>query len=90
MPVQAFVTAAGRQIFKSATGRFISKQTYLRELRRGPGGRFITKARQVGKLTKSGLAQQLMEELGPPIGGGNWDARVNKSGPRFADMLSGR
>ena len=90
--VTAIVNAVGRTIFRKA-GRFISRNTYLREIRRIPkgvegAGRFISKIQHAGGLTQAGLAQQLQAMFGPPIGGGNWVSRVRKSTERFIDLAA--
>ena len=87
--LSAVPNALGRILYRQG-GKFISKNKYLRELRRGVGGRFGTKVKQVSGLSKSGIAEQLMQEMGAPMGGGTWHARVKKSGKKFADMLSGQ
>lgn len=84
----ATVDSLGR-VQRRIDGRQVSKSIYLREKRRGPGGKFGSKKSHIGSLPKSGLAQQVMDELGPPIGGGDWQLRVLKSGERFRDMLTG-
>lgn len=90
--VTAVVNSVGRTIYRKA-GRFISKNTFLRESRRIPAGlkgagRFVSRARHARALSSSGLAQRLMEEIGAPIGGGNWVSRVRKSTERFTDLLA--
>ena len=89
--ISAAVNAAGRQIFRKA-GRFISKSTYLRELRRIPkglegAGRFVSAAKHARGLTKSGVAKLMKDIFGSPIGGGNWVSRVRESTEKFIELL---
>lgn len=90
--VTAVVNAAGKTIYRQA-GRFISKSKFLREIRRAgkgiaTGGQFVSRAAHARGLSKSALAHQMMLEVGPPIGGGDWVSRVKKSTERFSDMLA--
>ena len=90
--VTAIVNAAGRTIYRQA-GRFISKSTYLREIRRIPkgvagAGRFISKIKHARGLSQAGLVQQLQAMFGSPIGGGTWVSRVRKSTERFTDLAA--
>jgi len=86
--VSAVVNLAGKTIYRQA-GRFISKAVYLREIRRatGIGGRFVSAAQHARGLTKGGIADLLMNTVGPPIGGGDWVSRVRQSQSRFAELL---
>lgn len=90
--VTAAVNAAGKTIYRQA-GRFISKNKFLRESRRIPAGikgagQFVSRAAFARGLEKSGIAQRLMDEIGAPIGGGDWVSRVRKSSDKFTDMLA--
>ncbi len=85
----ALVTKAGRTVYKNARGRFISRATFERERRRGPGGRFRSVAdffRSADIRTKESL---LAERFGgPPLGGGTWIGRAEASPDRFAEELA--
>jgi len=72
--VTAIVNKVGQTIYRQS-GRFISRHTFLRESGRVP-------------KTASGLARALLEEMGPPIGGGDWVSRVRKSAERFTEVLA--
>lgn len=90
--VTAVVNAAGRTIYRKA-GRFISKQTFLRDSRRiaaglKGAGQFVSRAAHARSLSTAGVAQRLMQEIGSPIGGGDWVSRVRKSSEKFVDMLA--
>lgn len=84
--VTAVVNKLGKTIFRQG-GKFISRSTFLREVRRGPGGRFVSAVKHARSLTKPGLAQHILDVLGPPIGGGDWVSRVRKSEERFIELL---
>lgn len=85
----ALITKTGRTVYKNAKGKFISKATFERERRRGPGGRFRSAVdffRQADTRTKESL---LVEKFGgPPIGGGTWIGRAEASPDRFAEELA--
>jgi len=90
--VQAIISKAGRTLYKKGS-RFISKSDFLRESRRIPrgvkgAGRFLSRAKHARALDKAGIAQRLLEEIGAPIGGGDWVSRVRKSTERFTDLLA--
>ena len=72
--VTAVVNKVGKTIYRQA-GRFISRNTFLRESGRVP-------------KTAAGIARRIMAEIGPPIGGGDWVSRVRKSTERFTDVLA--
>lgn len=84
MPVQAFLTSTGRRVFKDARGRFISKAKYELERRRGPGGRFISKARA---SKNRGIEAYLRAQLGAPPAGKEWQQIAAKYPERFMDYL---
>jgi hypothetical protein len=84
----ALITKAGRTLYKNAKGRFISKTTYAREIRRGPLGKFKSKADFIRGLDSRGLENYLRGILGKPLGGGDWVSRVRRSSERFADILA--
>jgi len=85
----ALITKAGRTIYKNAAGKFISRVTFERERRRGPGGRFRSASefmRQAPARTKEAL---LAERYGgPPLGGGTWIGRAEASPDLFAQDLA--
>jgi hypothetical protein len=84
----AIPNAVGRIIYREA-GRFISKQKYQREKRRGRGGKFRSKSDVIAGLDDRGLESFLRNQFGGgPIGGGNWVTRVRQSSERFADVLA--
>ena len=84
MPVQAIVTRAGRTIYRSAKGRFISKAKYELERRRGPGGRFLS----AGRATEQrGIESYLRAQLGAPPAGKTWVQIAGKYPQRFIDYL---
>jgi hypothetical protein len=84
MPVQAIITQAGRRIFRDARGRFISKAKYELERRRGPGGRFLTRA---GASRQQGIENFLRAQLGAPPAGKTWYQIASKYPDRFSDYL---
>ena len=84
MPVQALVTKAGRTIYRSAKGRFISKAKYELERRRGPTGRFLTSARAT---QQRGVESYLRAQLGAPPAGKTWAQIAGKYPQRFIDYL---
>lgn len=84
MAVQAIVTAAGRKLYKDASGRFISRRKYELELRRGPGGRFLSKK---GALRQRGVESYLRAQLGAPPAGKTWQQIASKYPDRFIDYL---
>ena len=83
-PVVALITRAGRQIYKDARGRFISKAKYQLEQRRGPGGRFLTKA---ASGRQRGVESYLRAELGAPPRGKSWLQIAGKYPERFENYL---
>jgi hypothetical protein len=90
--LSAAVNALGRTVYRQG-GKFISKEKFLRESRRIPrgmpgAGQFVSRSTHAHSLNRAGLAQRLMDEIGAPIGGGDWTARVRKSTERFTDMLA--
>ncbi len=86
--LQVVFNKVGRAMYKQGS-RFVSKNTYLRELRRGPGGRFRSKASFVKGLSEKNLESYLRDVFGgSPLGGGQWVARVQQSSYRFADILA--
>ena len=82
--VRALVTRTGRKIYKNARGRFISRAKFELEMRRGPGGRFITKARAVHQR---GVESYLRAQLGAPPAGKTWAQIAGKYPERFIDYL---
>jgi len=84
MPVQAIVTRAGRKLYRDARGKFISKAKYELERRRGPSGRFLTKARAV---RQRGVEEYLRAQLGAPPAGKTWQQIASKYPQRFTDYL---
>ncbi len=84
MPVQSFVTAAGRKIFKDAKGRFISRAKYELEKRRGPSGRFLS-SRQAAR--RPGIESALRASLGAPPAGKDWFTIASKYPERFEDYV---
>lgn len=85
MPFQAIPTAAGRILYKDARGRFISKAKYELEQRRGPSGRFVSKA---AARRNQGVESYLRAKLGAPPAGKNWLNIASKYPERFDDYLS--
>lgn len=90
--VTAIVNKAGKTIYRQG-GRFISKNKFLTESRRiqkgvKGAGQFMSRAKHARSLDDRALAQRLLDEMGPPIGGGNWVARVRKSTEKFMDLLA--
>ena len=83
-PVVAFVTRAGRKIYKDARGRFISKAKYELERRRGPAGRFLTKG---AASRQRGVESYLRAQLGAPPAGKTWQQIASKYPQRFTDYL---
>lgn len=85
----ALITKAGRTIYKSAKGRFISRGTFERERRRGPGGKFRSKA-EFFKSADTRAKESLLAEKfgGPPLGGGTWIGRAEASPDKFATELA--
>jgi len=84
MPVQAIVTRAGRKLYQNARGQFISKFKYELERRRGPSGRFITKA---AGIRQRGVESYLRAQLGAPPAGKTWQQIASKYPDRFTDYL---
>jgi hypothetical protein len=84
MAVQAIVTRAGRKLYKNARGQFISKAKYELERRRGPGGRFLSRA---GAARQRGVESYLRAQLGPPPAGKSWQQIASKYPDRFVDYL---
>ncbi len=81
--LQAILSKTGRTLYKKGSS-FISKKVFERESNRGSGGRFLARSKDPGV---SRLAAQMMEEVGPPIGGGDWSSRVRESTERFEHMM---
>lgn len=77
-----FVNKLGRTIYRQG-GRFISEGNYFKALRK-PMGTFIKRSTIT---TLRSIAQQMMQEIGPPIGGGNWVSRVRQSSEKFEEFL---
>ena len=77
-----FVNKLGRTIYRQG-GKFISQGDYFKALR-APMGSFIQRG---SKTTLQSIAQQMMAEIGPPIGGGNWVSRVRQSSDKFEEFL---
>lgn len=86
--VTAMVTKAGRIVYKNSKGGFISKSTFLRELRRGANGKFGPKSSPGRTKSERQLEQFMKRHVGNPMGGGTWIARIRKSSDRFADMMA--
>jgi len=91
MAATALITKTGRIVYKSVTGKFISRQTFERERRRGPGGKFRSKEeffRSADTRSKERILQQRYG--GPPLGqtGGTWIARAEASPDKFAQDLA--
>lgn len=85
------VNKFGKVIFRRA-GRFISQNAFLQGTRRiqkglKGAGQFISRQAHAQSLSTSGVAQRLMAEIGPPLGGGDWVSRVRKSAEKFVDLL---
>lgn len=84
MALQALLTKAGRKVYKDARGRFISRAKYELELRRGPSGRFLSKA---AAERGRGVESWLRAQLGAPPSGKTWQQIAGKYPERFADYL---
>lgn len=84
MAVQAFLTKAGRRVYKDARGRFISRAKYELERRRGPSGRFLT---QEAARRQRGVESYLRSQLGAPPAGKTWQQIASKYPQRFIDYL---
>lgn len=84
MAVQAILTRAGRKLYKDARGRFISRAKYELEQRRGPGGRFLSRA---GATRQRGVESYLRAQLGAPPAGKTWAQIASKYPERFIDYL---
>jgi Ni/Co efflux regulator RcnB len=84
MPVQAIVLRTGRKVFKDAAGRFISKAKYDLEQRRGPGGRFLSRA---ASTRQKGVESYLRAQLGAPPAGKTWAQIAGKYPQRFIDYM---
>ena len=80
------ITRTGRRIFKDARGRFISAARYALELRRGPGGRFMS--RPAAERFRN-LEARLRAQLGPPPAGKQWALIATKYPDRFSDYTEG-
>ena len=86
MALPTMVVRAGRQIFRNAKGRFISKAKFELLRRISPvTGRF-----QSAEAATSQRAQEawLRKTLGRPPAGQNWVRIASKYGERFGDLLS--
>ena len=84
---QVLVNAArkkARKLYRDAKGKFISRAKYELNQRRGPGGRFISKA-AAGR--QRGVEQYLRAQLGAPPAGKSWQQIAGKYPERFADYL---
>ena len=84
MAVQAILTRTGRTVYKDARGLFISKRKYDLEMRRGPGGRFLTRQ---GAVRQQQVEQWLRAQLGAPPAGKMWAQIAGKYPDRFTDYL---
>lgn len=84
MPVQIITTIAGRKLFKDAAGRFISRQKYELERRRGPRGRFLSRS---AAKKQRGIENFLRAQLGAPPAGKTWQQIAGKYPDRFIDYL---
>lgn len=82
----ALLTKTGRRVFKDARGKFISKAKFELESRRGPGGRFLSKA---GATRQRSMEQYLRSVLGAPPAGKSWAQIAGKYPERFEDFLEG-
>lgn len=78
MAVPIVTQVAGRVAYR-LQGKFISRATYLREIRRSAKGRF-------GSPTADTIAEVIRAQYGPPVGGGDWISRVQNSFDRFRDI----
>ena len=91
MPIQAvpgvgtILTRGGRKVYRDLKGRFTSKAKFELEMRRGPGGTFITRA--AGKRQR-GVESYLRYQLGAPPAGKTWSQIASKYAERFADYLA--
>jgi len=86
MAIQALAARAARKVYRDARGRFTTRAKYELEKRRGPGGRFITKARATQNRSMESL---LRAQLGAPPAGKNWQQIAGKYPERFMDYLEG-
>lgn len=87
--IQQVIKSTGRTVFRKA-GRFISESTYKRgtsALRRAGKSNISRALTTTERRSTTSLAQQIMNQVGPPIGGGNWISRVRQSSERFIDMV---
>ena len=84
MAVQAILTSTGRKLYKDARGRFISRAKYELEQRRGPGGRFLTRA---GATRQRNVESYLRAQLGAPPAGKTWAQIAGKYPEKFIDYL---
>ena len=84
MAVQAILTRAGRKIYKDAKGRFISRAKYELEQRRGPGGKFLSRAK-ADRFRN--IETALRAELGAPPAGKTWQQIAGKYPERFMDYV---
>ena len=85
----AAVNKLGRTIFRKA-GRFVSEQTYKRgtsALARSGAANVSRQLTRGERQQNKTLAQHVMDQVGPPIGGGNWVSRTRQSASRFEEML---
>lgn len=85
--VTAIANKAGRTIFRKA-GKFISESQFKRESSiLGTAAKTVARFKSAGSPAQINLAARLMNEIGPPIGGGTWESRVKKSTEHFIDIL---
>lgn len=82
--VGSVATSAGRKIYRDLKGRFISKAKFELERRRGPGGRFMSRA---AADRMRGVESYLRAQLGAPPAGKQWAMIAAKYPERFSDYL---
>ena len=86
--ISQVIKSTGRTVFRKG-GRFISESAFKRgtsALRRAGKSNVARALTTTEKRDSSSLAQQIMNQVGPPIGGGNWISRVRQSTERFTEM----
>ncbi len=85
----AIITRTGRTMYKNARGRIISRSEFERETRRGPLGRFQSRAQAFQRADMRTQEALLRDALGgQPLGGGSWTDRAERSPDLFAEILA--
>lgn len=85
-PILSGIVRQARKYYRDARGKFISKAKYELNQRRGPSGKFVSKA---AATRQRGVESYLRAQLGAPPAGKQWQVIAAKYPERFVDYLEG-